>query len=59
MCRRTTCNKCNKPSWAGCGAHVETVLGSVPKEDRCKCRETASEGAPKGPPSFFKRLFGG
>jgi len=58
MCRRTTCNKCNKPSWAGCGAHVETVLGNVPKDDRCKCRESASEASPKGP-SFFKRLFGG
>ena len=58
MCRRTTCNKCNKPSWAGCGAHVEAVLGNVPKDARCKCRESDAE-APKGQPSFFKRLFGG
>ena len=27
MCRQVTCKKCNKPSWAGCGAHVEQVLG--------------------------------
>ena len=39
MCRRVTCSKCGKASWAGCGAHVEQVLGSVPLADRCKCRE--------------------
>lgn len=44
MCRRTTCKTCGKPNWAGCGAHVEMVLGDVPKADRCRCREG---GAPK------------
>lgn len=44
MCRRVTCKQCDKPNWAGCGAHVEMVLGDVPKADRCRCRET---GAPK------------
>ena len=39
MCRRVTCSKCGKPSWAGCGAHVDQVLGNVPVADRCKCRE--------------------
>jgi hypothetical protein len=39
MCRRTTCKQCGKPSWAGCGAHVEQVLGDVPKSERCRCRE--------------------
>lgn len=47
MCRRTTCKQCGKPSWAGCGAHVEQVLGDVPKSQRCSCRET---GAPKAKP---------
>ena len=37
-----TCKKCGKPSWAGCGAHVEQVLGHVPKEQRCRC---ASKGS--------------
>ncbi|MEQ1700738.1 MAG: hypothetical protein ABMA25_11540 [Ilumatobacteraceae bacterium] len=44
MCRRVTCKQCGKPNWAGCGAHVEMVLGDVPKADRCRCRET---GGPK------------
>ncbi|KAJ1967375.1 hypothetical protein IWQ62_001903 [Dispira parvispora] len=47
MCRRTTCDKCHKPSYMGCGRHIEQVLGDVPKDQRCKCREqnqTASTG---------------
>lgn len=38
MCSRITCPSCGKPSWAGCGAHVEAVLGNVPKDERCKCK---------------------
>ena len=34
MCRSVTC-ACGKASWAGCGQHVESVLGSVKDEDRC------------------------
>jgi hypothetical protein len=37
MCRRVTCEKCGKPTYAGCGAHVEQVLAGVPHEDRCRC----------------------
>ncbi len=44
MCRRTTCKKCKKPSWAGCGAHVEQVLGDVPESDRCQCAAEAVPG---------------
>lgn len=40
MCRKTQCSKCHKPAWAGCGAHVEQVLGDVRPADRCTCRET-------------------
>jgi hypothetical protein len=37
MCRRVTCPKCHRPTFAGCGAHVERVLAEVPQEDRCQC----------------------
>ena len=40
MCRRVSCPKCNKPTFAGCGMHVEQVLGGVPKDQRRKCNET-------------------
>ncbi|MFZ8997792.1 MAG: hypothetical protein ACO225_01025 [Ilumatobacteraceae bacterium] len=35
MCRQITCKECGKPTWAGCGAHVDQVLGHVPVADRC------------------------
>jgi len=42
MCRRVTCSKCGKPTFAGCGMHVESVLGDVPAAARCRCREEAT-----------------
>ena len=62
MCRRVTCPKCKKPSWAGCGAHVESVLGDVPKADRCRCREAGSEFVSASNEGFvakLKQLFRG
>ncbi|MGA3218618.1 MAG: hypothetical protein ABSE77_06010 [Acidimicrobiales bacterium] len=60
MCRAVTCRKCGRPSWKGCGAHVEQVLGHVPRSERCQC------GSEKTPPSqanakrksWFARLSG-
>lgn len=37
MCRRITCPECNKPSYTDLGAHIEQVLGDIPKKDRCQC----------------------
>ena len=42
MCRAAKCKQCGRPTWKGCGAHVEQVLGDVPKEERCQCRTTAA-----------------
>lgn len=36
MCRRVTCNECGKATFAGCGMHVEQVLGGVPQDQRCQ-----------------------
>jgi len=62
MCRAVQCSKCHKPTWAGCGAHVEQVLGNVPKADRCTCRESAkSAGSALPTPGFgasIRRFFG-
>lgn len=60
MCSRVTCPKCKKPSWSGCGAHVESVLYNVPKADRCQCRETAAEtGSSDGFMSKLKQILRG
>lgn len=37
MCKRVTCEKCGKPTWAGCGQHIEEALEGVPVEQRCTC----------------------
>jgi len=39
MCIKVTCDKCNKPTYKGCGRHIEDVLNDVPKEDRCMCEK--------------------
>ncbi|MBE7451240.1 MAG: hypothetical protein HS111_20795 [Kofleriaceae bacterium] len=44
MCRVVTCKQCQRPTWAGCGAHVEQVLGHVPAAERCQCRAQAGGG---------------
>jgi hypothetical protein len=35
--------------------HIEQVLGDVPREQRCTCREEKKDGAE---PSLLRRLFG-
>jgi hypothetical protein len=43
MCQRVKCSVCGKPSWVGCGLHVEQVLGDVPVADRCQCQENGED----------------
>jgi len=35
MCRKVTCSTCSKPTFEGCGQHVETALDGVKIEERC------------------------
>jgi hypothetical protein len=61
MCRRVECSSCKKPTYAGCGAHIEAVLADVPKDQRCHCREDKKANAASGqsgPPSALRRFFG-
>jgi hypothetical protein len=37
MCKKVTCNACGKPTWAGCGEHIEDALHDVPAPERCAC----------------------
>ena len=36
MCRAVTCRTCGKTTWAGCGLHVDSVMGRVPSDERCE-----------------------
>jgi len=56
MCHRTTCRTCNKPTWAGCGNHIEMALAGVPKSQRCSCTTAQKASQPQG--GFLSRLFG-
>ena len=64
MCQRATCRKCGKPTYSGCGMHIEQVLADVPPAKRCRCREEAAaaraarKAAMAGRP-WWARLFGG
>jgi hypothetical protein len=49
MCYQVRCSKCGKPTWAGCGRHVEKALRDVPERERCQCPR---------PKSLLARLFG-
>lgn len=62
MCRRVDCGSCHKPTFAGCGAHVEQVLGNVAPADRCRCREDKAQARADKPATggspWFRNLFG-
>ena len=47
MCRKIQCDKCKKPTYAGCGAHVESVLRDVPMALRCRCRDSIAVPPPR------------
>lgn len=52
MCHRTTCATCKKPTWSGCGEHIEQALAGVAKADRCQC------AAPAKSAGLFARFRG-
>ena len=59
MCRRVECSRCARPTYAGCGAHVERVLADVPADQRCRCREEKANPSSKSPRKRgFRSLFG-
>jgi len=51
MCHQTTCRRCNKPTWSGCGNHIEQALKGVPTSERCACAEEPATGG------FFSRMM--
>lgn len=54
MCQKTTCRKCGKAAWSGCGQHVSQVMKGIPKAQQCQ----GHANDPKEP-GFLARLFGG
>ena len=62
MCQRVRCRTCGRPTWAGCGQHIEQILGDVPPDQRCRCREEKAAARAAGGSSqkvgWLKKLFG-
>jgi hypothetical protein len=58
MCRLITCSSCNKPTFTGCGMHIEQVLGHVPKDKRCRCRDEKKADTAPAPTGFWGKLLG-
>ena len=67
MCRRVDCPRCGRPTYAGCGLHIEQVLGDVPPTDRCPGHQQEAKGGnasssgndkPSGPRSWLRSLLG-
>lgn len=65
MCRRVECSRCGRPTFAGCGMHVEQVLGDVPPAERCRCDErserqekSSDSPAATAPRSWLRTLLG-
>lgn len=59
MCRRVTCRDCGRPTFAGCGRHVEQVLADVPHAERCRCGDVpASEKGASIPSPGLRGLVG-
>lgn len=38
MCHQRKCGTCGKPTWFGCGKHIDSALEGVPNADRCHCK---------------------
>ncbi|WP_433674476.1 hypothetical protein [Microbacterium gorillae] len=39
MCMQVICHECGKPTWDGCGQHIEQALAGIPAAERCACLE--------------------
>jgi hypothetical protein len=59
MCHQVTCETCGRPTWSGCGSHIEQALAAVPNHERCSCDQdfapASNADSTVGP---FTRFFG-
>jgi hypothetical protein len=46
MCHQIICATCHKPTWEGCGEHIEYALKGVPAAERCTCPRDPVKAAP-------------
>ena len=52
MCSKVICRQCKKPTWSGCGEHIEEALAGIAKKDRCQGHEAQVKKS-----GIFSKLF--
>jgi hypothetical protein len=57
MCHQIACATCGKPTWEGCGEHIEYALKNVPPTERCTCPREKVKAAGSGK-STLDRILG-
>ncbi|RMZ72988.1 cytochrome P450 [Pyrenophora seminiperda CCB06] len=50
MCKKATCDSCQKTTWWGCGKHITSVMESVPLEQWCTCVPRVEQQGQQYPP---------
>ncbi|KAF2402352.1 hypothetical protein EJ06DRAFT_580619 [Trichodelitschia bisporula] len=50
MCRKSTCETCQKKTWFGCGMHVPSVMDSIDKAEWCTCEPQVEKEGKQYPP---------
>lgn len=58
MCHQVSCRICSRPTWSGCGNHIETALAGIPRSQRCPGHDSAEIAQYKAENGLIKRLFG-
>ena len=58
MCHQVMCQKCSKPTWSGCGNHVEQALADVTPGERCTCDQGFAEWSAASSEARFARYSG-
>jgi hypothetical protein len=57
MCHEIACATCHKPTWEGCGEHIEYALKGVPLDERCTCPRSKPSD-PKEQKGLLGRILG-
>jgi hypothetical protein len=59
MCHQVTCETCARPTWSGCGNHVEQALDGIAKAERCACNQAFAAASRLEPTEdSFTRVLG-
>ena len=58
MCYQIVCERCAKPTWNGCGNHIDEALAGVAMSDRCACDARVGTSGDAPSEGMFSRFLG-